>query len=257
MGHPIPGFTITTPFGSRGDHWSCDKDSAGRGIHTGDDYSTSGKIGFPVLATAKGRVVIVNSAAADGGWGGAYGNHVVIESGDVRHGYCHLSKILVAVGTEIEEGQRIGLSGNTGNVAGSIGPHFGAHLHYEERTGNFLFCDRSRKPGLTRGPGPGFTIDVGDVFVSKLRKGSEDSDSVRRLQDVLNGIHLTGRKIEVTGDYTDPTHDEVRAWQMKVVGMAADSPFATGDIPGIHQAMRLFARTGNRVIDDVGQDTPG
>src|SRR5213076_1956725 len=111
MGHPIPGFTITTPFGTRGDHWSCDKDAAGRGIHTGDDYSTSGKIGFDVMATTKGKVVIVNNNEADGGWGAAYGNHVVIESGDVRHGYCHLSKILVKFDQEVEAGHRVGQSG--------------------------------------------------------------------------------------------------------------------------------------------------
>jgi hypothetical protein len=35
------------------------------------------------------------------------------------------------------------------------------------------------------------------------------------------------------------------------VGMTADSPFATVDIPGVHQALRLFARTGNKVIDDT------
>jgi murein DD-endopeptidase MepM/ murein hydrolase activator NlpD len=251
MGHPIPGFTVTTPYGRRGDDWHCQRNAAGLGIHTGDDYSTSGRIGFDVRATAKGNVVIVVGNEADAGWGAPYGNHVVIESGSVRHGYCHLSKVLVKVGKEVDEGHRVGLSGNTGSVDGKIGPHLGAHLHYEERTTPFKFCDAPRKPQLSRGPGPGFTIPVGEVFVSKLRVGVEDSDSVRRLQDVLNGIHLTGNKITVTGDYKEPTEHEVRAWQRRVVGMTADSPFATGSIPGIRQALRLFARTGNTVMNDL------
>jgi murein DD-endopeptidase MepM/ murein hydrolase activator NlpD len=246
---PLPGFAITTPFGARGDHWSCDKNAQGLGIHTGDDYSTKGQIGFSVLATADGEVVIVAKGA--GGWGSPYGNHVVIESGDVRHGYCHLDKIAVSVGQQVTAGQRIGLSGNSGNVAGTIGPHQGAHLHYEERTAPHLFCNVARKPVLSRGPGPGATIPVGEVFVSKLQAGVEGSDSVRRLQDVLNGINLTGHQLTVSGTYDDKTQREIRTWQIRVVMEEPDSPFATGSIPGPRQANRLFARTGNTVVDDT------
>jgi murein DD-endopeptidase MepM/ murein hydrolase activator NlpD len=253
MPHPIPGFTITTPFGARGEHWHCDRQD-GKGIHTGDDYSTKGRIGFDVLATAAGTVVIVAKPA--GGWGSDYGNHVVIESGDVRHGYCHLSKIFVSVDQHVAVDQRIGQSGNTGNVAGLIGPFLGAHLHYEERTSPFLFCNVARKPAFSRGPGPGFSISVGEVFVSKLRSGVEGSDSVRRLQDVLNGIALTGHQLKVTGNYGTKTRDEVKAWQMQVVGESSDSPFATGSIPGPRQAQRLFARTGNTVVDDTNDHDP-
>lgn len=247
MPSPIPGFTVTTPFGARGTHWSCDKRN-GEGIHTGDDYSTRGQIGFDVRATAGGEVIIV--AKGTGGWGGDFGNHVVIESGGVRHGYCHLSKIFVSVGRQVEVGTRIGLSGNTGNVAGSIGPFFGAHLHYEERTPPFLFCNVARKPVLSRGPGPGFTIAVGEVFLSKLQFGVEDSNSVRRLQDVLNGIALTGEDVPAHGNFEAKTRREVKAWQVRVVGEEPESPFATGSIPGPLQADRIFARTGNTVVDD-------
>lgn len=253
MVHPIPGFTITTPFGARGDHWSCDKRN-GKGIHTGDDYSTSGKIGFDVQATATGEVIVV--VQSEGGWGGAYGKHVVIESDDVRHGYCHLSKIFVAVGQQVVAGQRIGLSGNTGNVAGSVGPFRGAHLHYEERQSPFLFCNVARKPSLSRGPGPGTTVPLGTVLLSELKFGVQDSDSVRRLQDVLNGIRLTGRKVKVTGNFGKRTRREVAAWQTLVVGEPPDSKFATGSIPGPLQALRLFARTGNTVVDDTPVDDP-
>jgi hypothetical protein len=158
----------------------------------------------------------------------------------------------VGVGKTVEEGSRIGLSGNTGNVAGSIGPFFGAHLHYEERTAPFLFCNRARKPALSRGPGPGANIAVGDVFVSRLQFGTQDSDSVRRLQDVLNGIGLTGNRLKVTGNYGRGTRAEVKAWQEQVVGEEPGSEFATGSIPGPRQARRLFARTGNTIVDDVG-----
>jgi Peptidase family M23 len=253
---PIPGFSVTTPFASRSDLWSCDKKD-GEGIHTGDDYSTKGEIGFDVLATADGKVVIAHrippAPQTGASWGGDYGNHVVIESGNVRHGYCHLDKIHVAVGQQVSAGTRIGQSGNTGHTSGSMGPHKGAHLHYEERTSPFLFCNKARKPRLSRGPGPGATIPVGEVFVSKLQFGVANSDSVRRLQDVLNGITVTGHKLTVTGDYEKDTRREVAAWQVQIVKEEPDSPFATGSIPGPRQALRMFARTGNTVIDDTDE----
>ena len=35
--------------------------------------------------------------------------------------------------TYIPAGTQIGTVGNTGHVSGSIGPNYGAHLHYEYR----------------------------------------------------------------------------------------------------------------------------
>jgi hypothetical protein len=53
--------------------------------------------------------------------------------------------------------------------------------------------------------------------VSKLQFGQRDSDSVKRLQDVLNGISLSGgRELRVSGDYDELTRDEVKKWQKQV-----------------------------------------
>jgi hypothetical protein len=85
--------------------------------------------------------------------------------------------------------------------------------------------------------------------VSKLQFGQRDSDSVKRLQDVLNGISLSGgRELRVSGDYDELTRDEVKKWQKQV---AKDPPqFCDGNL-GPRQAHRIFARTGNTVIDDT------
>jgi len=234
MADPIPGFGITTPFGKKGE-WAA-------GFHTGDDYSTKGQIGFPVHATTAGKVVIVSQG--EGGWGEDYGKHVVIQTGDDRHGYCHLSKIFVAVGQAVDAGQKIGKSGNTGNVKGSIGPHFGAHLHYEERTGNFKYNNTVRKPRLSNPP-----QKSGKVFVSRLHFGQKDAGSVKLLQEVLNDISLAGgRELKVTGDYDELTRAEVKKWQEQV---AKDPPqFCDGNL-GPRQADRLFARTGIEVVHDT------
>ncbi|MDF9807199.1 murein DD-endopeptidase MepM/ murein hydrolase activator NlpD [Streptomyces sp. HB372] len=77
--------------------------------------------GSSVVAVGAGTVV-------EAGWGGAYGNNIVLRMTDGTYTqYGHLSSIGVSVGQSVSSGQQIGLSGSTGN---STGPH----LHFEART---------------------------------------------------------------------------------------------------------------------------
>ena len=102
---PISGGTLTSYFGPR---W-------GR-THKGIDWGIS--TGSTVVASSGGRVV-------SAGWNGGYGYSVLIQHPDGRQTrYAHLSKITVSSGEYVNQGERIGLSGNTGN---STGPH----LHFE------------------------------------------------------------------------------------------------------------------------------
>lgn len=102
---PISGGTLTSYFGPR---W-------GR-LHAGVDWGIS--TGSTVVASSGGRVV-------SAGWNGGYGYSVLIQHPDGRKTrYAHLSKITVSNGEYVTQGERIGLSGNTGN---STGPH----LHFE------------------------------------------------------------------------------------------------------------------------------
>ncbi|MFF1558407.1 LysM peptidoglycan-binding domain-containing M23 family metallopeptidase [Streptomyces sp. NPDC058279] len=109
---PVDGGT-STPYKQAGSMWSS-------GYHTGVDFIAS--TGTTVKAVGAGTVVTA-------GWGGAYGNEVVIRHADGKYSqYGHLSQISVSVGQSVTAGQRIGLSGATGNVTGP-------HLHFEVRTG--------------------------------------------------------------------------------------------------------------------------
>lgn len=102
---PISGGTLTSYFGPR---W-------GR-MHEGVDWGVA--TGTNVYASSGGQVI---SAGLNGG----YGYCVLIQHPDGRRTrYAHLSKITVSYGEYVEQGERIGLSGNTGN---STGPH----LHFE------------------------------------------------------------------------------------------------------------------------------
>lgn len=77
-------------------------------------------VGTPVKTTMDGKVI-------HAGWNDqGYGNLVIVENGNYRTYYAHLSSIPVEVGDQVAAGTVIGLSGNTGN---STGPH----LHYEIR----------------------------------------------------------------------------------------------------------------------------
>ncbi len=83
--------------------------------------------GAPVFASDAG--VVVYAAPI----GGGYGNMIMIDHGNTFTTlYAHLSSILVSCGQSVGQGQRIGLSGSTGNSTG-------AHLHFEIRqSGAFI-----------------------------------------------------------------------------------------------------------------------
>ncbi len=84
--------------------------------HAGTDFDA--EVGAPVLAPASGTVVLAEPLVVRG-------NAILIDHGwGVVTGYWHLSRIEVAVGQKVAQGERIGAVGNTGL---STGPH----LHWE------------------------------------------------------------------------------------------------------------------------------
>jgi murein DD-endopeptidase MepM/ murein hydrolase activator NlpD len=86
--------------------------------HNGIDFSLV--TGTPIRSTWEGTVVYA-------GWSDAgYGNLVIVENGDWRMYYAHLSSFGVGVGQPVQTGTVVGASGDTG---WSTGPH----LHYEVR----------------------------------------------------------------------------------------------------------------------------
>lgn len=110
---PIDGSYVSTSYKASSGLWSS-------GSHTGVDFHAAE--GSTVQSVGAGTVV-------EAGWGGAYGNNVVIKHNDGTYTqYGHLSSISVSAGQAVTAGQQIGISGSTGNVTGP-------HLHFEARTG--------------------------------------------------------------------------------------------------------------------------
>jgi len=106
---PLEG-TLTSGFGYR---W-------GR-MHEGIDISVPE--GTPIRAAADGTVILMQSEYESGG----YGNYTCIDhGGGLSTCYAHQSSFATSVGASVNQGDVIGLSGNTGH---STGPH----LHFEVR----------------------------------------------------------------------------------------------------------------------------
>jgi len=162
--------------------------------------------------------------------------------------YLHVSPHLpVREGDEVRAGDLIALSGHNGH---STGPHlhvsamFG-HDHLKAFDYLHGLKDNSKPPAdglaankltiypprLVYGQEKPGKLDGGDVVVADLKHGTRDSDSVRRLQHVLNRIpRKNGRHLRITGDYRAATRDEVTKWQVHVRGQKPGSALADGDV---------------------------
>lgn len=109
---------ITSPFGMRADPMDADKQQ----LHKGIDIRCKDDA---VLATENnGKVVAVNQNAKIAG-----GKSVTIEyeradGSKVQNTYMHLSSVEVKVGDNVQAGQKLGISGNTGTRT------TGEHLHF-------------------------------------------------------------------------------------------------------------------------------
>ncbi|EOS7919062.1 peptidoglycan DD-metalloendopeptidase family protein [Enterococcus hirae] len=102
---PVKNYTISSPFGTRGEEF-----------HRGIDLAAPQ--GEPIYASKAGTVI---KAEFHPSWG----NVVAIEHEDGTTAlYAHQQEYQVKVGDRVEQGQMIGYVGSTGNSTGS-------HLHFE------------------------------------------------------------------------------------------------------------------------------
>lgn len=139
---PTKTGTITCAYGVKGGSWAA-------GHHTGTDYAA--KAGDPIYAVAGGEVIF---ASRMGGWGLAYGIHVIIETEGVlatklQTAYCHLSYVNLAVigKGKVKAGDIIGYAGASGNANG-------VHLHLEMRTHPFDYANKTLDPASLYKPAP-------------------------------------------------------------------------------------------------------
>lgn len=103
-------FRWSSPYG-----WRADPFTGVRSFHTGTDMACP--TGTPILAAMGGRIT-------DVGYNRIYGNYTIIDHGNgYQTLYAHQSKTISKKGQWVNQGEKIGLVGNTGY---STGPH----LHF-------------------------------------------------------------------------------------------------------------------------------
>ncbi len=100
-----------------------------QGYHAVNAVDFAAPVGTTVRAAAAGTVIVAKSGCSTGSMknncNGGFGNFIVVSHDNgVQTLYAHLSKISVSVGESVNQGETIGLVGNTGRSSG-------AHLHFE------------------------------------------------------------------------------------------------------------------------------
>lgn len=113
--HPVDPKRITDTFGTR----NATRVKLGLGPHRGVDYGVPK--GTPLKAVGKGTIVKVYKSDILG-WVVELRTYVTAEKIRI-FAYCHLDGVTIKEGAKVEQGDIIGVSGNTGV---SSGPH----LHF-------------------------------------------------------------------------------------------------------------------------------
>lgn len=255
MVYPTSDKTIDTPYWKAGSSWGC-------GYHDGVDFAVG--FGTAVYSMWGGTVT---EAAYPTHFGSAFGKAVVIDHDKLPDGspggwaiYAHLSSEVVSVGQRVEAGTLIGHSGDTGNVTG---PHL--HVGVYMQNGWCSCCGKNPQPWLDAQPGGGSAPPPSTggcttaypsptskkVYLSKLKQGQRDSDSVWYLQRALNGHKLAAPgnvTLPLTGCFLDQTATVVRADQQQH-GFGND-PMGSVYV-GTSQANHLFAGSGLTIVNDL------
>jgi murein DD-endopeptidase MepM/ murein hydrolase activator NlpD len=220
---------VSTPFGISGPRWTACR------RHTGDDLPVSS--GTRLVAAISGTIRHRN-------YGSAFGNHQFAISpsegqpfADGEVFYAH-TRTRLPDGTEVRMGDFVAESGAEGNVSG---PHL--HFEFHPHSKNVWNCDVVADPqpvyDLHEDHGHDSQWSSGDVWQDRLVPGQEDSDSVRRLQWVLNQWSFKGGvELPITGLYGPQTASEVAKFQTQVCGDAGDGAI------GPRQTDKLFTKGG-------------
>ena len=141
---PVDSRYITSTVGGRNS-----PGGVGSTNHKGTDI---GRVGYtsPVYAAKAGTVIVATRSSS-------YGNYVVISHGTGNTTlYAHMSSIKVSVGTYVQQGQTIGITGSTGHTTGP-------HLHLEVAENGVRVNPLSHGAEPKKGYLTGYTLSVSSV----------------------------------------------------------------------------------------------
>lgn len=212
LSNPVDNPRVTQPWGRPNTRYKAKR-------HTGIDFGMP--VGTQLYAIVDGTVanVMVDKS---------YGNVLVIEyvCNGVKYQdwYCHLSRVTAVKGQAVKAGDKVALSGNTGN---STGPH----LHLETRIAPFRYGNDVAHPCLDI-PGivdpaapavnkatilqkvtaplkPATPKANKSVNLNELLRG--DADDVMLVQSAL--VDIVGATFKPNGKYGPQTTEAYAKWQ--------------------------------------------
>ncbi|AXH68754.1 tape measure protein [Streptomyces phage SparkleGoddess] len=156
-------------------------------------------VGTPVRAAMNG-VVTTSADLRSGNGYRSYGRYIVIQGGNEKTLYAHLSDRGVGVGRQVRAGQLIGYSGNTGN---SSGPH----LHFETwRNGKTVSPGAFGIPGMKTG---GFTLNDGLAMLHKNETVLTAPLSEQLKSGIQNIDQGTNNEYNVSITFEGPVNSEL------------------------------------------------
>ena len=250
VAHPLkaPYNRVTTEYGRRGDSWSCNKDSSGRGVHTGVDFAAPK--GTPIYAPCDGQIRHRSYGAAFGTKQFAISPDPGQTFADGEIFFAHTTTRM-ADGVYVKLGQQIALVGAEGNATG---PHL--HMEYHPTVKNSWNCSvhADPKPVLIHGASAGAPYVTAHVYRSKCgygepTNGDTSSDTIKELQERLNRAGLTGGvKLVVSGRYDENTDKMVRLWQEQVCDDTPDT--IRKSYLGPNQFKTMFPDEIYNLVDD-------
>jgi len=134
---PVPGHGISTAYGIRGKHWSCNANASG-GVHTGADFAAPQ--GTQIVAPISGQIRWRN-------YGAAFGSHQFAISPDLGQPFAEGEVFFAHTttrpkdGSYVKAGDPIAKVGAEGNVTG---PHL--HMEYHATTKGVWNCNVHNNP---------------------------------------------------------------------------------------------------------------
>jgi murein DD-endopeptidase MepM/ murein hydrolase activator NlpD len=224
-------------------------------VHHGLDMPNP--VGQEVRAAATGKVIwasdnyrwIENGRVTDAAY--TYGNVVIIQHDFGYAGkpiftlYAHLSVIIAQVGQQVNTGDILGLSGQSGVVSGP-------HVHFEVRVAenNYYY---TRNPILWMAPYLDHGVITGRI---DYRDGSA-------AQDITVSLLQQGVLVDTTTTYVNVKRDFMRKWDVTSDDIWGEN-FVFGDVPvgdyqvvvnvgGIRISKDISVRAATTAFIDMGQ----
>lgn len=243
LANPVDSPRVTQPWGRPNQRYACKR-------HTGIDFGMP--VGTQLYAITD---AVVQDVITDKSYGNVAILEYVVNGITYRDWYCHTSRVTVTKGQALKAGDKIALSGNTGN---STGPH----LHLETRIAPFRYGNDVAHPVLDL-PGiidpmapadrrvnilqkvtgivkPATPKSTKVVNFSELLRG--DADDVMLVQSAL--VDLVGATLTPNGKFGPQTMEAYKKWQRSLgyKGTAADGK------PGRTSLIALGKKYGFTVV---------